>query len=105
MPKNLLFTGYAKFPAKITAEEVYNFLCISLELETGTGRIVDADCTLATELARGFFTRIVKGHSLTDDFKYLEAEIDKRYYGNAKRALVTALRRIKEQYEAHINSE
>lgn len=94
----ILFTGYAKFPAHITADEVYNFLCISLELKKETGQIVDADCTLVTELSRRFFIRIVSGYSILSDFHYLEEQIEDRYQGNARRAIITAMRRIREHF-------
>lgn len=97
----ILITGYAKFPAHITADEIYNFLCISLELEKKTGKIAAADCTLVTQLSRRFFTRIVCGYSIHSDFDYLEKEIEERYQGNARRAIITAMRRIRDQYMAY----
>lgn len=101
MEESLLFTGYAKFPARITADEIYNYLCISLEIEKGTGKIIDADCTLVTKLSRDFFHRLVCGYSILGDYDYLERQIEGRYMGNARRAIITAMRRIREQYLAY----
>lgn len=98
MEPSLLFTGYAKFPARITADEIYHFLCISLEVERETGKIIDADCTLVTELSRKFFTRIICGYSILHDFHVIEEVLEDRYQGNARRAIITAMRRIREQY-------
>lgn len=99
--QSLLFTGYAKFPARTTADEIYHYLCVSLEVERDTGEILAADCTLVTELSREFFTRIIRGYSLHHDFACIEEVMEDRYQGNARRALLTAMRRIREQYIAY----
>ncbi len=101
MEPSLLFTGYAKFPARITADEIYHFLCVSLEIERETGKIIDADCTLVTELSRHFFTRIICGYSILHELDAIEEVLEDRYQGNARRAIITAMRRIREQYIAY----
>lgn len=101
MEPSVLFTGYAKFPARITADEIYHFLCVSLELERETGTIINADCTLVTELSRKFFSRIICGYSILHDLETMEKVLEDRYHGNARRAIITAMRRIREQYIAY----
>ncbi len=96
----LFFTGYAKLPAGIVASEVSGVVGIGLELDPD-GRIVRADCTLATALGRDFFRRIVAGHHLVDDAPGLSEQVTSRYHGTAQKALVAALRMARERYIAY----
>lgn len=73
---------------------------IGLEVEGGTGRIVDADCTLVTDVGRRFFRNLVLGFSLESELPIMVAGIERRYHGNAQKALVSALKITQEKYRA-----
>lgn len=94
------FTGYARLPEGITAAELYGLVGIALEVEDGTGIIVNADCTLATELGKDFFSRLMMGWRLDADFEHLVSQVRSRYHGGAQRAIVTALRITRDKYRA-----
>ena len=94
------FTGYAKLPSGTTAGEINKVVGIGLEVEGGTGRIVDADCTLVTDVGRRFFRNLVLGYSLDTELSIMVAAIERRYHGNAQKALVSALKITQEKYRA-----
>jgi len=94
----LFLTGYARLPAGITASELSRVVGIGLEVEPEAGRIVEADCTLATRLARRFFRELVVGFRLVEDLDELVKRLEERYHGNAQKALVAALRLAAERY-------
>lgn len=102
MPQNetVFFTGYARLPAGITASKVSDVVGVGVEIELGTGKIVNAECTLATVLARDFFRRLVVDHSLDANFQIVVEVIERRYHGSAQKALVTALKTILEKYQS-----
>lgn len=95
-----LFTGYARLPSGITASRVSDVVGVAVEVEPGTGTIVDAECTLSTHLARDFFRRLIIGHSLEADFPSMLRTIERRYHGSAQKALVTALKTVLEKYQS-----
>lgn len=96
----IFITGYAKLPGGITASELYRVVGIGIEVDHATSTIISADCTLATEVGRAFFARLVVGKRLEEDFPNLVEEIERRYQGNAQKALITALRISREKYKA-----
>ncbi|MEG6586433.1 DUF3870 domain-containing protein [Dendrosporobacter sp. 1207_IL3150] len=103
-PNLVLFSGYAKLPTGITASELYKIIGVIVLVNMDTGKIVEADCTLATQLARKHVSAALVGHNLTDGPDQLSNLIDKIYQGNAKKAIITALRIIYDKYRSY-NSE
>ncbi len=103
MPENetVFLTGYARLPAGITASKVSDVVGVGVEVDPATGHIADAECTLATELARDFFRRLVVGRNLDAEFPLLVKTIERRYHGSAQKALVTALKTILEKYQSY----
>jgi hypothetical protein len=97
----VLFSGYAKLPTGITATEIYKMVGVTVLIDMNSGVIVNADCTLVTELAQRHVSQALIGHDLTNGPDYLVQLIDRIYQGNAKRAIITALRVIYEKYRAH----
>lgn len=97
-PDVIFVTGYAKLPKGITATELYHVIAVGLKVDRNTGVIVEADCSLVTEVARNFFRELVIGKSLNsyDDIHLL---FKRKYYGSAKKALISALKTCSEKYK------
>jgi hypothetical protein len=102
LPQNetIFFTGYARLPAGITASKVSDVVGVGVEVEPATGRIINAECTLVTSLARDFFRRLVVDRCLDADFPAMVKTIERRYHGSAQKALVTALKTVLEKYQS-----
>lgn len=99
MDTNLvLFSGYAKLPAGITASELYKTVAITVLVNVNTGLIIEADCTLATHLASKHISHAINGYNLNDGPEPLCHTIDRIYQGNAKKAITTAIRIICDKY-------
>ena len=97
--ENTIFlTGYAKLPTAITAEKLYQVIAIGVEVDPNTGIIIDADCTLATELGRNFFKKVTVGHNLETGDEALIKEFERRYHGSARKAVITALKLVHEKW-------
>jgi hypothetical protein len=96
--ENCVFvTGYAKLPQGITASELYTVICIGLVVDTKTGVIKDAECSLVTNLAKKVFHELVVDRDLREIEK-IEADFVKCYYGSAKKALISAMRTCNEKF-------
>jgi hypothetical protein len=96
----IFITGYARIPQGITANQLYKVLGIAVEVETETGEIRDADCTLATTVGKRFFRELVVGYNLEAGVEPLVRMFEDRYYGSAKKAVIAALRVVEQRYEA-----
>ncbi len=100
-PNLVLFSGYAKLPTGITASELYKIIGVIVLVDMQTGKIIEADCTLATQLARRHVSEAIVGHILANGLDELSDLIDRIYQGNAKKAIITALRIIYDKYRSH----
>ena len=90
--KSVFLTGYAKLPASITAEKLYAVIAVGVEVDPDTGVILESDCTLATQVGKDFFRKLTKGYCLNNGLEDLIQEFETRYYGSARKAIITALR-------------
>ncbi len=99
----VLFSGYAKLPTGITATEIYKIVGITVLIDINTGIITNADCTLATHLARRHISEAITGHCLKDGPEHLLHLIERIYQGNAKKAIITAIRIIYDKYRSYVD--
>lgn len=95
---SILISGYAKLPAHITSEEVYKTLVTVAVVNRRSGEILDADCSMVTELARQFIAQLLIGYNLNDGLTGLLEQFEKSYHGHAKRAVETSLKMIFSKY-------
>ena len=97
-PGVVLVSGYARLPDSVASHAQYERLGVVLAVDTADDRIVAADTTLLTDLAKGFFRALVEGASVTEDIAELVNRVQTRYAGHSGAALTTALRRCLESY-------
>lgn len=98
MGKTIFFAGKARPSEGLTAEKLYGILTIGLEVDMENGVILDADCTLSTEVAKNFFKKIVVGYSFQKGIDPLLKILTDRYHGDVGRALGAALKNIYREY-------
>lgn len=94
----VFFSGKARPIEGITVEKMYGIMTVGLEVDMDTGIVLDGDCTLSTEVARSFFTKIVIGYDLSQGLGGLLETIRLRYHGEVMKALGAALRKIYRDY-------
>ncbi|WP_026119287.1 DUF3870 domain-containing protein [Nocardiopsis ganjiahuensis] len=97
-PRVVLISGYARLPDSVASHSQYQRLGVVLAVDTADGRIVAADTTLLTDLAKDFFRALVEGASVTEDIAEIVQRVQTRYAGQSGAALTTALRRCLETY-------
>lgn len=98
--KKVLFSGYAKLPTGITASEMYKVIGIIVVVDMQTGIIEEADCTLATALARKHLCSHIVGYNINNGPDPLQELLDVTYQGSAKKAVATAIRIIYDKYKS-----
>lgn len=100
-PQTVFITGYAKLPSSITAEKLYQVIAIGVEIDPDTGIIVETDCTLATQVGKNFYRKLVLGYNLSEGLDALIARFEKRYHGSARKAIITGLKIMYEKWLAY----
>lgn len=100
----VLLAGYAKLPANITAETVYNTLVLVVCFDRRTGIVQDAEASVVTRLANNFIRELLVGYDLNRGPDELLELFEQAYHGNAKRAIETALRIVFTKYREYIDA-
>ncbi|HMM21649.1 MAG TPA: DUF3870 domain-containing protein [Selenomonadales bacterium] len=98
--RRVLFSGYAKLPTGITATELYKVIGLVILVDLDTETIVEADCTLATQVARKHVAETMAGQSLKNGPEPIVRLIDQVYQGSAKKAIITAFRISYDKYRS-----
>ena len=99
--ETIFITGYAKLPSSITAEKLYQVIAIGVEIDPDTGIIVETDCTLATQVGKNFYRKLVLGYNLSEGIDTLISRFEKRYHGSARKAIITGLKIMYEKWLAY----
>ena len=95
----ILISGYAKLPSNTTAENVYSTMVVAVRFDKRNGIILNAEASVVTELARTFISELFVGYNLNDGPEELLSCFEAYYYGNAKKAIETAIRMIFNRYQ------
>ena len=98
----VLLSGYAKLPANTTIEVAYHILVVTVLFDKRTGVIVDAEASMITELTKNFVKKLLIGYNLNDGPEELMEVFENFYYGNAKKALETAIRSLFIKYKDYV---
>jgi len=101
MTRTVMLAGHARLPQGMAAQNVYEMLTITVEVELKYGVIVEASCTLATQHAQQFITRLLRGYSLQDGIEPILDEIRRAYQGKAQQALLAAAKDMYHQYQLY----
>ncbi|RXZ42795.1 DUF3870 domain-containing protein [Crenobacter cavernae] len=97
--QTLFFAGHARLPQGMAAQNVFESLSITVEVDARYAVVIEASCTLATEHGRVFIRDLLRGYSLLDGVAEPITEIQRRYIGRAASALVAALKDLEIQFE------
>lgn len=95
--KHLFISGYAKLPSGTTAAELYKVVAVGILVDRESGQIMDADCSLVTSVAKEHVKDILVGNNILH-IAEIEKEFIERYFGSAKKALISAVRKCHEKY-------
>ena len=100
----VFLSGYAKLPENTTAQKLYNHLVLVVTAEIPSGTILDADCTMATDLGKSFIRELLTGYDLHQGPEPLIELLSRSYYGHLRKALQTCIKGIYTQYTELLRS-
>lgn len=101
----VIFSAYAKLPAGITAYEAHKVIGVIVVIDVHTGKVLQAECTLATRVASDFIAQLLVGYNFNDGLEDLYNTIDKHHQGSSKKAVLTAVRMLYDKYISYKNGE
>ena len=100
----IFIAGHSRLPSGMAAQNLYETLTITAEIDKKNGVIVTASCTLATAHGREFIHQLLRGYSLQDGIEEPIIRLKNYYLGKAGNALISALKDLYKQYEAQKDS-
>ncbi|MDN7246309.1 DUF3870 domain-containing protein [Planococcus shenhongbingii] len=95
----IFIAGHSRLPSGMAAQNIYETLTITAEVDKKYGVIVTASCTLATAHGQEFIHQLLRGYSLQDGIEEPVAKLKSHYLGKAGNALISALKDLHKQYE------
>ncbi|MGM0689889.1 MAG: DUF3870 domain-containing protein [Bacillota bacterium] len=95
--KTVLVTGYAKAPQGTAMQQVYSYIGVILEIDPRTDKVIDAEFTLVTNVARRFFMSLMVGSDLNNLDEVIQ-EIRQRYIAPSREAMVNAIYTASQRY-------
>ncbi len=99
----IYFVGHAQLPKNIPAYEVYGTIAVGLEIDMDTAHIVNASSNLATELAQNIIASCLIDQDISQGIKHVIALVERKYQGDAQRAIVMAIRNAYNRYREFID--
>lgn len=97
----ILLSSYVKLPANTTAQKIYDQLVLVAVVDQDTGKIEDVDCSMVTELAKNFLSRLLVGYNLNAGAEGLQKSLERWYFGHLKKALITAVKLLYIQFDEY----
>lgn len=95
--KTVLVTGYARAPQGTAMQQMYSFIGLIMEVDPQTDRVVDAEFTLVTKVARRFFETLMVGSDLKN-LDVVIGQIRARYMAPSREAMVNAIQTAAQRY-------
>lgn len=92
--------GESKMTLDNAITKMYGTFYVAFEIKSGTGEIIDVDCSRTLELTKDFVRRLFIHKRIERDQEQIEAEIRRRYFGSSVEAIIVsyqdALKRFQE---------
>lgn len=102
--ETILVTSYAKVPQKTAMDEQYKFAGIILEIDVNNNRIVNAEFTFVTSLAKDFIARILIGYDLSNGVEDLINEVERRFVGPSVHSVIVGIKSAYNRYLEHMST-
>ena len=103
--KQVYVTGNARCPEKSTIGSVYEIFAVELIINLETDVIVDASCTLVTELGRQFVRNLLVERNIVKEINNIINDVNQYYQAVPQKTLVSALKDALNKYKLYKKSK
>lgn len=90
--RTYFLAGHSRLPQGMAAQNIYDSLTITVEVDKKFGVIIESSCTLATDHGKAYIQQILRGHSLQDGMEEIVVLLREGYRGKAANALIAAVK-------------
>jgi hypothetical protein len=94
-----VFVGHAKPPANSVSGQLYHIISVVCEVDWTTGIVQAIEFTVATDVARGYLSRLIVGRNLNTDEDAIIGEIEKQYFSTSQKAIIQAFRDMTNKFK------
>lgn len=101
-PETIVINGTARLPENITAKHVFGYFTIELEIDPVDSKIVDISCTLLPFLGEKILSNALLGNEVEEGIKNAIEQLERRFFGVTKRAIIAALEDAYRWYKKYI---
>lgn len=102
----VLFSGYAKLPEGICGAEVIKTIGVVVVVDMDDdGRIIDAECTLPTGVARRLIAETLIGQSLGAGPERFVSQLANAFQDSSLRAVIAAVRILFSRYASYVQAQ
>lgn len=96
---NTLFvSGYTQAPKGTKMHEAGSTVGVMLEIDKKTHRIIDAECTFVTSLARDYFKKLMLGFNFEEDLDEIIHTIENHLFIPSVNSIIVAIRITHQRY-------
>ncbi|MFV0497154.1 MAG: DUF3870 domain-containing protein [Candidatus Fimivivens sp.] len=100
-PLNSCFIiGESRTNADNAITKIYNSFYMAFEVEDETGRILAFNCTHTLALTENFLCKMFVGQDFLGVEQWIEKELDRRYGGSSRKAVIASYRDAVKRYHA-----
>lgn len=100
--ETLYIIGESRTNSDNAITKMFGSFYMALEIEAGSGKILEFSCTHSLELTERFLRRIFVGRSLSKEYAQLEDEVLRRYHGSSAKAVLAAMKDAEKRYRAAV---
>jgi len=90
-PDTIVIAGFGRLPQNITGKSFSNYIAIEFEIEPTNSKVVDIYCTLLPFVEKEILYKACLGNKIEAGIEKAIEQLDKRFFGATKRAMITAL--------------
>jgi len=101
-PDTIILLGTARLPEKIRPKDSVGYLAIYLEIDPVNSQIVDISSNLVPSLGEKIIHNAVLGHEIKKGIEQAIKQIEMRFYGITKRAVIAALEDVYQSYGKYL---
>ncbi|MFD0944651.1 DUF3870 domain-containing protein [Savagea faecisuis] len=94
----ILITAYSRAPQGTAMYEKFKHSGIVLEIEKETHKIVNAEFTFITEVAKQFFSKLLVGFNFYEELDLIIKRINEHYYAPSQQSVLVALKIAHQRY-------
>ena len=89
----MVIGGFAKLPENLTGKNSCSFIAIEFEIDSNDWKVLDVYCTLLPFVEKEILYQVCMGKKLDEGIEAALEQLNKRFFGATKRAVISASRR------------